>query len=251
MTKKTTAVATTDSTRFAVCDPTAQDDLASLLAGGVGVFDLTRLKVPASGATAFEIDKLEGMVYEQEIECVIVLVQGGQRAWWRDAYGAGGGGTPPDCSSSGSGMGMGNPMGEADDGADPVATQCASCHWNQWKTAIRPDGTKGRGKACKEWAMVFFYMEGSGIPMMLSVPPSSLGVMRSYSTKLLGARKPVYSVVTKLALTATKNADGTAYSEITFSYGGDLSPEGSEAAKGAQVLLKDYIAKHAITPDLT
>jgi len=236
MTKKpeSTAVVVTDPERFAVCNPAAQGDLASLLESGVGAFDLTRLKVPSSGAVAFEIDTLEGVVYEKEIECVIVLVRGGQRAWWRSVYGAGGGGTPPDCSSQGGGFGLGNPTVEADPEADPVTTQCAGCHWNQWKTATKADGSKGPGKSCKEWAMVFLYIEGGGIPMMLSVPPSSLKPMRKYSIKLLGAKKPIYSVLTKLTLTATKNGDGTDYSELTFNYGRDLDPDGAQAARGAK-----------------
>jgi len=253
MTKKTeteTALTTIDPSRFAVCEPAAQEDLSSLLAEGVGVFDLQRLKVPASGAVAWEIDTLEGVKYEQVLECVVVHIQGGQRAWWRDVYGAGGGGTPPDCSSSGGGFGMGNPTGEHDEDADPVKTQCAACHWNQWKTAVRPDGSKGRGKACKEWAMVFLYIEGGGIPMMLSVPPSSLTVMRQYSTKLRGARKPVYSVMTKLSLSKVSNADGTDYSEVSFNFAGDLSPEGAESAKAAGKMLSEYLAAHTIAPDL-
>ena len=36
MTKKSTELATIDPNRFAVCDPSAQEDLSSLLAGGVG-----------------------------------------------------------------------------------------------------------------------------------------------------------------------------------------------------------------------
>jgi len=250
-TKKNEALTTIDSSRFAVCDPAAAGDLAALLAGGVGVFDLTRLKVPASGATAWEIDRLDGVTYEKELECVIVLVQGGQRAWWRNAYGAGGGGTPPDCSSTGGGIGVGNTSVEdVDEDTEPVTQQCATCHWNQWKTATRPDGSKGRGKACKEWAMVFLYIEGGGIPMMLSVPPSSLGTMRQYSIKLMGAGKKVSSVLTKISLAATKNGDGTDYSEVEFAYAGDLSPEGAAAADASSELLKEYLATHTIQPDL-
>jgi len=250
MTKKTTetAVAVTDPERFAVCSPQGAEDLATMLEGGVGVFDLTRLKVPSSGAVAFEIDALEGVKYETELECVIVLVQGGQRAWWKNPLGAGGGGTPPDCSSKGGGVGMGDPEGSGDGGS--MTHQCASCHWNQWGTATRPDGTQGKGKSCKEFAFIFLYREGDGIPMVLSVPPSSLGLMRRYSTKLLSASKPIHTVVTKVSLSKTANTDGVDYSEIVFAYGGDLSDDGAASAKSAQKVLKQYLASNAVAMDI-
>jgi hypothetical protein len=248
--KKDDALAVVDPDRYAITKPQGVGDLATLLQGGVGVFDMTRMKVPGSGGTQWEIDGLRGTEYFPDVEGVVILVQGNQRAWWRSPYGSGGGNTPPDCSSTTGRQGKGNiNLAVHDDERDDEqgVHDCMPCPWNAWKTAKKPDGSPGRGKACKEFAMVFLYRPGSRTPTMLTVPPTSLKSMRKYSIALLDAGLDVCSVVTRVRLEKEKNADGTEFSKCVFEYVGDLPEDAAAEAKKAEAILADYLATHTIT----
>ncbi len=247
--KKKDAVAVFDPTQYAVTVPSGRADLETLLQGGVGVFDMTRMKVPGSGGSSWEIETLHGLESLRDIEVVIMLVQGNQKAWWREPYGSGGGNTPPNCSSVNARTGTDNPSREEpDDGKDVQGVHnCITCPWNAWKSAKRPDGTQGRGKDCKDFAMIFLYRPGSRTPTMLTVSPTSLKPMRRYSIALMDAGKDVTGVVTRLSLNPTQNSDGVKYSEIEFEFAGDLPDDAAAEVKQAEAIMADYLATHTVT----
>ena len=157
--------------------------------------DLIKIKFPSSGAVAFEVPTLEGLEYQQAIDGVIIAQQLQNVYWEDDTVGSG---TPPDCAARDGRNGEGNPGGE-----------CAVCPFNKFGTA-----RKGGGKACQNKKVIFVLRPNSILPIAISVPPSSLGVVRSYMTKF--GEMPYYSVVTRFSLEKAVNADGNPYSKLVL-----------------------------------
>jgi hypothetical protein len=159
--------------------------------------DLNRIRVPAGGATTWEIASTDGEPDAvKTIECVLVGVKR-RRAYWQSSNPTG---EPPSCSSPDCIIGIGSPGGE-----------CDKCPHNQFGSQFRPDGSAGRGKACKEMRLLFILRQGQSIPEIVVIPPGSLKAVRQYLLKL-GA--PYFSLVTRLSLEKVQNRDGIAFAQV-------------------------------------
>ena len=113
------------------------------------------------------------------------------RAYWATREG---GNRPPDCSSL--------------DGVVPVpleapaqtmAEMCAECHLNRYGTAQNPDGSTGRGKACKQmWRLHLILSEERdlALPVRLTLPPTSIktwnGILDFLGQFRINYRRPVF-----------------------------------------------------------
>jgi hypothetical protein len=193
--------------------------------------DLTRIKFPSGGAPVFCLDTEEGTETLQEIEGII-LYAGSRRAFWDKPYGSGESG-PPLCSSLNAKTGTGflsEAEKEAWDSTKPVPTRiCRTCPMAQYGTAKKPDGSQGDGQACGERRLLFLATEMSALPIVISLPPTSLGDYKKYAMQLAGKGRTIQSVVTRIGLAKKTNKGGTDYSQATFTKGGDLNDE--QAAK--------------------
>lgn len=97
----------------------------------------------------------------------------------------------------------------------------------------------GRGKACKNVHRIYMLREDNPVPLILSLPPTSLKYMRDYIGKrilLKGMR--CYEAVTKITLKKEKSAGGIAYSRAVFSFVGKLDSEKAAAAKAMADTIK-------------
>ncbi|MCM1221459.1 MAG: hypothetical protein NC548_43970, partial [Lachnospiraceae bacterium] len=77
------------------------------------------------------------------------------------------------------------------------------------------------------------------VPLVLSLPPTSLKYMRDYIAKrviLKGFR--CWQVVTKVTLKKEKNAAGIAYSRAVFTFVGKLSPQKAKEAEAMKDCVK-------------
>lgn len=176
----------------------------------LGLSDLNRIKVPAAGGTAWAVQAPSGEDHVKAIEGIIVAIER-RRAFWASA---GVSQTPPDCYSSDCVTGIGRPGGV-----------CDACPMNAFGSAKKPDGSPGRGKACKETRLLFLLRPGEILPDVVSVPPGSIRTLRPFLTRL---SRPVRHYVTSLSLAKATNKDGTAFSQVAPSVVRDLSP--AEAA---------------------
>ena len=83
---------------------------------------------------------------------------------------------PPVCSS---------PDGvEGTDMLTNETKECASCPNNQW-------GSKGNGsraKACKNMRRLYVLVEGSVVPIILTIPPTSINNWERYKSAVLGVQ---------------------------------------------------------------
>ena len=125
--------------------------------GTIGQFDLDRIKIPAGGATVWSVPTLEGDEPAKELLGVIVHFQD-QRAYWAESFGKGGGGSPPDCSSLDMQVGVGRPGGD-----------CSRCPFAQYGSAVRDDGSEGRGQACRSIRALYLLLPNSVLPTMISI----------------------------------------------------------------------------------
>jgi hypothetical protein len=172
--------------------------------------DLDRVKVPAGGATTWCVPTLEGDENTQEVVGVIVGVQN-CRAYWQGDFS--GGGDPPDCSSDDAHMGVGAPGGP-----------CDKCPQAQFGSDNR-----GKGQACKAIKRLFVLRPGNMLPIVVTLPPTSLKPATRFLLRLVGAGLKYQEAVTRITLEKTKNSEGIAYGVAVFAMAGKLDPAQAKA----------------------
>jgi hypothetical protein len=199
----------------------------NLGSGGLSQFDLQRIKMPNADSPFYTITDLDGEIAVKEVRCV-VLFQRDIRTYWRSSIDDTGGGSPPDCHSFDSKVGIGDPGGD-----------CASCPLNQFGSAA-----KGTGKACKEVRQLFILREGSEsvLPEVFSVPPTSLQAARKFALNLGGRGIPVSSVITEIGLAKKRSKGGQNYSQATFRVARALSAHEWAVAKQFAEMYKPLVA---------
>jgi len=221
--EKQTAVAKRDSSGFAIVDvPEAKDVMISAFDQlGISNFQLNRLKIPAGGVTAWEVEGLEGTRVEQSLDVIILAIRGRQKAWWSTSMEDGGGGTPPTCSSTDGTNGYG--VNSLDETAEDSKHLCAECAWNKFGSAR----SGGNGKDCKDHSLLFCFQQGSRIPSLLVVPATSLKPLQGYVLKLIDAGKRMETVVTRLGLQKAQSQSGITYSVLDLGWKSDIDSEGA------------------------
>lgn len=193
---------------------------------GLNPVDLiTRIKIPSGGAIAFEVPGDDPENPDMVKELIGVIVDKHPiNAYWAAKYE--GQNNPPDCSSMDGVSGIGNPGGD-----------CKNCPYNQWGTATNPDGTPGKGKACKNMHRIYLLRSGEAFPLLLTLPPTSIKAFSTYIAKSIVAKgMKSYSVVTRISLKKAQNSGGITYSQAQFGIDEKLSPDAvkvmSEYSKG-------------------
>lgn len=205
---------------------TLEGEIAEAIAeemDGLGTVPFDRVKIPSGGGLAFEVPGEDEDNPESATELVgVILYHHPVNAYWKEKFA--GGNEQPDCSSYDGKVGVDKETGECKD--------CASCPYNQF-------GSDGNGKACKNVHRIYMLREGNPVPLILSLPPTSLKFMRDYISKrilLKGMR--CYHAVTKITLKKEKNAAGIAYSRAAFTFVGKLTPEQIAAAEAMKNTIK-------------
>jgi hypothetical protein len=222
-----------------VTDPQAKDLMMSTLDLGVSQFDLKRLRMPLGGGSAWSVETLTGEEMFKEIDAVILMMKGGEKAWWKAAMEDGGDEKNPSCSSHDGMTGWG--VNSLDEDAVEGKHDCKSCHWNQFGSARG----KGDGKDCKDSAKLFLFLENSRIPALLIVPATSLKSLSKYSMMLIDAGKSVEGVVSKLTLDSTMNKAGIKFSTLKLAYVEDLPEDGASRMSD---LAKQFRARITANP---
>jgi hypothetical protein len=112
---------------------------------------------------------------------------------------------PPICSSVDGYIGNELATGET--------RNCTECPNNQWGSSSKD----GRGKACKNMRRLFILAEDSDMPIVLTLPPTSIAGWDKYKSAVLGVQR--YSpqeVVTEFSLDTNVNAQGIKYCVVKF-----------------------------------
>jgi hypothetical protein len=167
----------------------------------VSVSDLTRVKCPSGGGTAWMVPDAAGEEQPvKHLDGIILHVTPRTRAYWASSEPSG---NPPDCRSDDCEYGIGEPGGG-----------CEKCPFNQFGSA-----EKGSGKACKERRFIFLLREGDLLPIAISVPPASLKGLKMTLFKL---GQPYYQLFCRVSLRKMVNKGGTDYAEVVLTKVGAL-----------------------------
>lgn len=172
---------------------------------GVSSYDLDRVKIPAGGATAFEVPTLEGEESVKEIEGIIIFWKTA-RAYWPEKFN--GENNPPQCSSVDGEVGQGTPGG-----------YCSKCPLAQFGSA-----ENGKGQACKQMRQLFIVRENDILPLVLTLPPTSIKSAKQYFMRLASKGIKYTHAVTKITLEKAKSGEGITYSKAAFALVKQLEP---------------------------
>lgn len=225
MTKETKALAKQGETGFAIVDdPNSREVMVGAFDQlGLSDFQLSRIKIPSGGMTAWEVEGLEGSTVEKHLDVILLAMKGKQKSWWATPLESAGGGAPPSCASTDGINGFGVNTLEAD--AEPAQHKCMECAWNQFGSARNG----GKGKDCSDFALLYFFTKGSRLPSILTVPATSLKSLQNYVLRLIDAGKKMEGCVTRLALKKVQSASGVGYSMLDMSWQADLVGEDADA----------------------
>ena len=151
-----------------------------------------RIKIPGGGTLQFEIpgDDPENPDYAKTIEGVIVFNHSACAYWPEGSeYDDN---VPPLCSSVDGKTGYGEPGGA-----------CAVCELNKY-------GTDGKGKACKNMRHLYILRDGEYMPILLSLPPTSLRPFNDFmNASFVTRRRPTYASVVQIGLKRVDNGSNT------------------------------------------
>lgn len=199
-----------------------QDVLASVAEnvgpGGFSERDLTRVKIPSAGSTAWQLPVI-GSDEPQVVTSLEGVIVGKKRVrvMWDKVYGDGPV-EPPVCTSNDGITGVGKY-------AAKCGGLCAKCPMSQFNSKSQFVGKPSKAQACQLREVLFVLMEGDIIPKVISAPPSSLQNVRDYMMQLSSVGKPFYGVLTKFKLRKEKNDGGIEYAEVVPVFAGVLPPE--------------------------
>jgi hypothetical protein len=180
------------------------DTLEDNVGDGLKFSDLTRITVPTGGLSNFEIvDDLTGERDSARTVTGVLVHWQHSRVWW-EAPKEGESEIshePPACSSvdgkvpvsggafSDTGYNANLNLPVTVVGAGQVRT-CAACPMNEWGSHHKAGR---RGKACKQQILLYLLQEGEILPVVISVPPTSLAVIRNFMVKLSARFQAHYS----------------------------------------------------------
>lgn len=171
----------------------------------LGRIQFERVKMPSGGGLAFEVSDENGNPVTVAEITGIILDRYPVNAFWPDKFA--GASNPPQCVAMDGHTGVGSPGGN-----------CATCPHNQWGS-----DQDGRGKACKNLHRIYVLPPGDIMPLLIALPPTSLPNFNAYMLRLTSkAKKPYWSVLTKIRLEKATSAQGITYSKATFSKVGDI-----------------------------
>ena len=130
-------------------------------------------------------------------------------AYWKISYDESGGGTPPDCFS----LDGVTPA----EGCERQSDRCVTCPLggkDSFGSEVKKDGSRGRGKACKNMKRLHIMLAGHQEPFRLTLPPSNLKVIDQWIQGMTTAGYSFRYWVTKFSLHKDHSQDGVAYSKI-------------------------------------
>lgn len=164
-----------------------------------------RIKIPAGGAVQFEIpgDNPENPDYAKNIEGIIVYHHKANVYWPEGSeYDDN---EIPVCSSVDGVVGHGSPGGA-----------CVICEFNKFGTGVDSKGNPTKGKACKNMRHLYILRNGEYMPVILTLPPTSLKAFNDFiNMSFVMRRRPTWSSIIQIGLKRIDNGVNP-YSVATF-----------------------------------
>lgn len=187
-----------------------QDLIEQNIAGeDVVISDFPRVKMSGKVFMVPTLDDPDGEA-RKELSGVVIHTHM-SRGYWSQPYGEGD--DDPDCSSPKADAGT----PRSDDTDLNYGGVCSECPMSQWGTALI-----GKGQACTLSRIVYLLMTGDNLPVVLQIPPTSLGVFKSFGFGLTQVGLMHWQVEVALGVErVTKN--GIDFSKLTIRKSRSLS----------------------------
>jgi len=223
----TTALQVADGGGFAIVESgDSAEILSQILDMGVANYELPQVRVPAGGATTWEVELADGTESSKELDIIIGWYKSGIRKFYMlSPEESEGGASAPDCQSEGGGVAFGSISPDATSGE---VRECEGCPMNQFGTS--KSGSK-KGKACGEYGELYAFVPGELMPICVQIPAKSLKPMKQYAIKQLSKRRPLTGIVTTLTL--HKETQPRPHAVMDFAFKRELTAE--EAAQVASL----------------
>ena len=143
-------------------------------------------------------------------------------------------GEPPICSSQDGKYDTNHKTG--------TVNLCEDCMFNEYGSS-----KKGAGKACKNMIRLYILVEGSPIPLVLCLPPTSINGWQNYRLASLApkAMKPI-EVLTEFTLSPQTSKSGIKYSVVKPKLLGKLD---AATAETMRYFAKGFAPEVEITAD--
>ena len=216
---------------FMVESEFSQEDLAEDTAGMQ--INFPRVKMPSGGGLVFEVPTADPAKPEiVEKLRGIILYHHPKNAYWPNGLDEDES-VPPECSSLDGKLGVGDP-----------GTYCVDCPHNQWGS-----GKDGIGKACKNGFDLYLLRSGEAMPLLITIPPTSIKPFASFVTSFTSRMRGTYGSIVEIGLSKAKSVGGIAYSMATFNLVEDFrGPELKSVidyARNIRSQIKDMNALHS------
>jgi len=168
------------------------DAIADLITGNLGgellsVKDIPKVKIPAGGSTTWLVPPDD--VPQKELEG-IVIYQHPTRALFKQGENGEISNDPPLCVAD-----LGK-VGIPALGSGLLGGNCDDCPNSKYGSA----GVGKKGQACKAGQRVYMLTQGSILPFLLQLSPSSIAPWHKYMISLINTQKLVNNVVTRISL---------------------------------------------------
>lgn len=205
------------------------DTLEDNVGDGLKFTDLTRITVPTGGGTSFEVvDDLTGERDSVRTITGVLVHWQHSRVWW-EAPKPGEpeiSHEPPACSSvdgkvpvaggafsdTGYNANLNLPVTQVTSNGQVTHRTCAACPMNEWGSTHK-EGR--RGKACKQQILMYLLPPGEILPIIVSVSPTSLAIIRNFMVKLSARHQAHHSgFVLEFSLKRIEKSGSEPYSQL-------------------------------------
>lgn len=129
-------------------------------------------------------------------------------------------------------------------GSAPEIYECASCPLSQWGSAFA-----GKGQGCKTLRRLILLLEGMAMPVILTLPPTSVAAWDAYCSSLRQQRKEYFAVRTTFNLERFKTNDGEPYSIIKLEVGLPLVIEEVRAVIEVRRQFEAWVRSKAVSAE--
>lgn len=183
-------------------------------------FNLARVRIPAGGGTSWEVPTLTGTEPAKELQGVVVFYKN-SRSYWEEDYS--GGNEPPDCSAADAKHARASGEIEIPAAVDEGGRLlCDTCKFSEWGSS---ESGSGRGQACKMTRQLFLIVPDRMLPLVVSLPPTSLKRASQYFLTLADYSKDYKRIITKISLEKTSGQGVPDYSIASFTAGEDIADD--------------------------
>lgn len=202
---------------------------------GISPFDLVRAQNPSGKILKWEIPSL----LSEETESMssvegVILYHKNIRAYYPNPYGEGD--EQPQCSSRDAIVGEGDPGGS-----------CLHCPLAKWGSGRDANGQPTKGQACMTRKHLFLLREGTRLPMMFSLPPTSLKSARMYFLELGDREIPYWHIISKLSL--DKKEKPQPHAVFKFNMVGLLPQEAQGVMDNLKEFYEPFLSESEVTPE--